>query len=39
MRIFSKTAKRSFAEQMAATKSAFSTAHENTSNLHSEMEE
>lgn len=31
--------KPTFAEQMAAIKSAFKTAHENASNLHSQMEE
>ena len=31
-------AKPTFAEQMAAIKSAFKTAHENASNLHAEME-
>lgn len=45
MGIFSKTAteatvvKSTFAEQMAAIKSAFKTAHENASNLHSQMQE
>ncbi len=39
MRIFSKTAKLSFAEQMTAIKSIFKTAHENASNLYSQMEE
>ena len=33
------TAKLTFAEQMAAIKSAFKTAHENANNLHSQMEE
>ena len=32
-------AKPTFAEQMAAIKSAFKAAHENASNLHAEMEE
>lgn len=32
-------AKPTFAEQMAAIKSAFKTAHESASNLHSQMEE
>lgn len=32
-------AKPTFAEQMAAIKSAFKTAHENANNLHSQMEE
>ena len=32
-------AKPTFAEQMAAIKSAFKTAHENASNLHSQMKE
>lgn len=32
-------AKPTFAEQMAAIKSAFKTTHENASNLHSQMEE
>ena len=45
MRIFSTkvttelVAKPTFAEQMAAIKSAFKTAHENASNLHHQMEE
>lgn len=42
MGIFSKTetvVQPTFAEQMATIKSAFKTAHENTSNLYSQMEE
>lgn len=43
MGIFSKVTETvvqpTFAEQMAAIKSAFKTAHESTNNLHSQMEE